>query len=85
MEVYPDEALSFSYYLIIKISNFQNMKKTYIIPALNITTLAVENMMATSGPDVYSNKSAVEQYGMDVKGDLGSRSDYNVWDEDWSK
>ena len=64
------------------------MKKTYIIPALNITTLAVENMMATSGPDVYSNKSAVHEYGMDVKGDRGdrgNRSDYNVWNDDWSK
>ena len=63
------------------------MKKTYIIPALNITTLAVENMMAISGPDTL-NKSAVQQYGMDVKGDRGdrgSRSDYNVWNDDWSK
>ena len=61
------------------------MKKTYIIPALNITTLAVENMMATSGPDVYSNKSADQKYEMDVKGDRGSRSDYNVWNDDGSK
>jgi len=61
------------------------MKKTYIIPALNITTLAVENMMAISGPDVYSDKSAVQDRGMDVKGDRGSRSDYNVWNDDWSK
>ncbi len=65
------------------------MKKTYIIPALNITTLvAVENMMVISGPDVNSNKSAVQDYGMDVKGDRGdrgSRSDYNVWNDDWSK
>jgi len=63
------------------------MKKTYIIPALNMTTLDVENMMAISGPH-RSETSAVEQYGMDVKGDRGdrgSRSDYNVWNDDWSK
>ena len=31
------------------------MKKTYIIPELNITKLAVENMIAQSGPNVWDD------------------------------
>ena len=58
------------------------MKKTYIIPELNITTLAVENMIAVSGPQTIDTTSANQQAGMDVKAD---RNDYNVWDDDWSK
>lgn len=57
------------------------MKKTYIIPELNITTLAVENMIAVSGPDT-TEKQASQQAGMDVK---STRQDYNVWDDDWSR
>jgi len=58
------------------------MKKTYIIPELNITTLAVENMIAVSGPQTIDTTSADSQYGMDVK---QQRNDYNVWDDDWSR
>ena len=57
------------------------MKKTYIIPELNITTLAVENMIAVSVPDTKEGP-ADQQAGMDVKSD---RNDYNVWDDDWSR
>ena len=57
------------------------MKKTYIIPELNITKLAVENMIAQSGPQT-STTSADSQYDMDVK---QQRNDYNVWDDDWSR
>jgi len=58
------------------------MKKTYIIPELNITTLAVENMIAVSGPQTIDTTSANQSAGMDVKAD---RNDYNVWDDDWSR
>jgi len=57
------------------------MKKTYISPALNVTTLTFENMIAVSGPEV-TTKAATQDAGMDVK---QNRNDYNVWDDDWSK
>jgi hypothetical protein len=57
------------------------MKKTYIIPELNITKLAVENMIAQSGPTT-SSQAALPDAHMDVKAD---RNDYNVWDDDWSR
>ena len=57
------------------------MKKTYIIPELNITTLAVENMIAQSGPTT-SSQAARQDVDMDVKAD---RESYNVWDDDWSR
>jgi len=60
------------------------MKKTYINPSTDVVTLNVENMMALSTNEASANQS----YGMDVKqdcGDRGSRSDYNVWNDDWSK
>ena len=56
------------------------MKKTYIVPTLDITKLDVEAMIATSGPQT-SDDSAKEEFGMDVKSDRGS---YDVWDVDWS-
>ena len=57
------------------------MKKTYIIPELNITKLAVENIIAESGPTT-SSMAARHDVDMDVKAD---RNDYNVWDDDWSR
>ena len=58
------------------------MKKTYIIPELNITKLAVENMIAQSGPQT-SSKFVDSNVEMDVK---SSQTDnYNVWDDDWSR
>lgn len=57
------------------------MKKTYIVPTLDITKLYVEAMIATSGPTV-NDGSADQEAGMDVKSDRGS---YDVWDVDWSK
>ena len=60
------------------------MKKTYINPSTDVVTLNVENMMALSTNEASANPS----YGMDVKedrGSRGSRSDYNVWNDDWSK
>jgi len=57
------------------------MKKTYIIPALNITKMGVVNMIATSGPQTL-DASASQSAGMDVKVE---RNDYNVWNDDWSR
>ena len=58
------------------------MKKTYIIPVLNITTIQVERVIALSGPET-TNTSANQEYGMDAKEQ--STSNYNVWNDDWSK
>ena len=76
---HKDEALS--YYLIFKISNYQIMKKTYIIPVLTITGMSVENMIAQSIQT--TNTSARQDAGMEVKSTV--RVDYNVWDDDWSQ
>ncbi len=57
------------------------MKKTYIVPTLDITKLTVENMIAVSGPGT-TEVPADQQAGMEVK---TGRNDYNVWDIDWSK
>ena len=46
------------------------MKKTYIVPALEITKLDVEAMIATSGPKI-DDGSANQDDGMDVKGNGG--------------
>ena len=56
------------------------MKKTYIVPTLDITKLSLEAMIATSGPKI-DDGSANQDDGMDVKSDRGT---YNVWDVDWS-
>ena len=59
------------------------MKKTvYIAPAVFITKISVENMIASSDPRVL-NESASQDAGMDVKS--SSQSSYNVWNDDWSE
>ena len=58
------------------------MKKTYIIPELNITKLAVENMIAASDLSVNNEKTASQEKGMEVKS-AGATHSYNVWDEAW--
>jgi hypothetical protein len=65
------------------------MKKTYIIPELNITKLAVENMIAqsitgTQGADgigVGGSSSGANVTAGNVK----DNESYNVWDDDWSR
>ena len=59
------------------------MKNTYITPALNVTKVNAECMIAASGDQTFtvSNVEVTDGYA-DVK---GSRNDYNVWSDDWSK
>ena len=61
------------------------MKKTYIIPELNITKLAVENMVAAS-PEGFNSKLGSQGVSGDVSlvKEQGDQS-YNVWDDDWSR
>ena len=57
------------------------MKKIYLVPQLHVTRILTEVVVATSF-SVDHTKETSEQY---VKGDNTSRSDYNVWNDDWSK
>lgn len=58
------------------------MKKKYIIPALNITRISIESMIAES-IEVSNNSVSVDRGGF-VKGESSPSSRYNVWDDDWS-
>ena len=64
----------------LNVKNYRIMKKKYIIPTLQLTQISVENLVAES-MHVYSETTVTEQY---VKGESSSRSNYNVWDDDWS-
>ena len=56
------------------------MKKTYIIPSLQLIEIHCEKLIAES--IAYdATKSTGTQY---IKSDRSSRSSYSVWDEDWS-
>ena len=57
------------------------MKKIYQIPAIRVTRILTETVVASSLV-VNKNKTTETQY---VKENTASRSDYNVWDDDWSK
>jgi len=63
------------------------MKKTYMNPTLLITQIGTEKLIAET-----LNQYEEGGNGVLVKGDRGadrsnrgSRSDYNVWNDDWSK
>ena len=61
------------------------MKKTYIIPQMDVTVLATEQLIADS-PNVTINKdsaSSVDAKDVDVKS--SRNAGYNVWNEDWSE
>ncbi len=62
----------------------KNMKKTYIIPEMQLTMIACEKLIAESF-EINGNTTVRGTSGGWVKEDTGSRSDYNVWDDDWSK
>ena len=56
------------------------MKKTYIIPAIEVTQIiGLENIMDVSGPQI-GDGDANQDDGMDVKSERGT---YNVWDVEW--
>lgn len=60
------------------------MKKTYIIPTTAIQTIMLENMVAGS-PDGFNNTLGTKNVEGDAALVKENRSDYNVWDDDWSK
>ena len=60
------------------------MKKTYIIPEMQLTVIACEQLIAES-LGINSSTTVQGTSGGWVKEDATSRDDYNVWDDDWSK
>ncbi len=66
------------------------MKKTYIIPMTMMVAVQQQMVIAgsltangASGSATFYNANATGEAM--VKGDNGSQSSYNVWDDDWSK
>ena len=63
------------------------MKKTYIIPEIQITEIAFSAMIAESitisGDS--SKKTSGANGGWVKDNSASSRDDYNVWDDDWNK
>ena len=62
------------------------MKKTYQIPEITVTKIVAEQMIAES--QLGLNSDAANSLSSDdilVKGERGSTSSYNVWDDDWSE
>ena len=58
------------------------MKKKYIQPNLTTVVLTGGTLLNATSPLTISDTQVSS--GM-VKSDRGSRSNYNIWDEDWSK
>jgi len=59
------------------------VKKKYIMPELT-TVYTAQTLLQSMSMDRGTN-TITESDQILVKGDRGSRSDYNVWNEDWSK
>ena len=59
------------------------MKKIYITPCVQLTNVELQTMIAESA-GVYSTTVSGEKGGW-VKEDSPSTSNFNVWDDDWSK
>lgn len=61
------------------------MKKTYIIPQVEIHAISVETLIAQSPtPQVTINKNAtaIDAGSVEVK---DNTQGYDVWDDDWQK
>jgi len=64
------------------------MKKTYIIPEMLTTEIVVEQLLASSPGGVNNNGDVVVPQGTPTDGDgddAAVKSNYDVWDDDWSR
>ncbi len=61
------------------------MKKTYIIPEVLIVKCAAASFIAQSADGFKGTLGSTNKSGSDVLVKDEQRSDYNVWDDDWSK
>lgn len=57
------------------------MKKTYIKPQLLVMQISCESLIAES---FTKNATGADADVVLVKGESSSRSNYSVWDDDWS-
>ena len=60
------------------------MKKTYIIPQVELHTRSVEGLIAASPDDVTINRGGSVNAN-EVETKSSNIGKYDVWDEDWSK
>ena len=58
------------------------MKKTYIIPALDVTFVVAGQMIAASITEV-DGDSGIEIGDGDIPGEADVKGNYNVWDVEW--
>lgn len=58
------------------------MKKTYIIPEVDIHAICVEGLIAASPNATINTEGSVDANLIEVK---GNTQNYDVWDDDWSK
>ena len=73
---------SFSYSLILLISKFKTMKKTYNQPACLVVALGTCHMMAES-VNIYSGGATINSASDILVKEQNTPSDVNVWDEEW--
>ena len=59
------------------------MKKTYIIPEVNITVLQFREQILQPSVTVNTNAAGIDGSDVEVKGN--HTDTYNVWNDDWSK
>jgi len=58
------------------------MKKIYQAPKMCTIRIATEQLVANSMK--FGKSNIEEETNVLVKGESSSRSNYNVWDDDWS-
>lgn len=59
------------------------MKKTYIIPQVELHTMSVEGLIAASPEVTINREGSVAASEVETKSSNAGK--YDVWDEDWSK
>lgn len=59
-------------------------KKTYIIPTITTVAVNVKSQILEGSMHMSSSITVEDEDGGWVKADRNSRSNYNVWDDDWS-
>ena len=57
------------------------MKKIYNAPQTKVVFVASKGMLCISGPQVISDTSADEKYGMDARENDGWAQSSSVWDD----
>ena len=72
---------SLSNSLILTISKFQIMKKTYITPETLAISLTISNIIAASEPHISIGGGEIDADEVEVK--EVNTIDFNLWDKEW--